>query len=175
MPSPIEEQFLTAWQRHFPNLPLMTEFLVYGGRYRIDFAFVPARIAVELDGYEYHSDRDRFTEDRQRDRALQRDGWRVLHFSGREIYYNVDACVQEVYTVITQCSSIPQPIFASAPQRGDNWKNKPLDDRDMFGKSRSGNSVARGCARAIYATGVLMLMLVALCMIFGGLTFMINI
>jgi very-short-patch-repair endonuclease len=74
MPSPIEKQFLAAWQRHYPNVPLATEYPVYNGRYRIDFAHPLTRIVVELDGYEHHNDRDKFTSDRQRDRALQRDG-----------------------------------------------------------------------------------------------------
>jgi hypothetical protein len=44
------------------------------------------RIIVECDGYDYHKDKDRFTSDRQRDRALKLQGYDVLRYSGSEIY-----------------------------------------------------------------------------------------
>lgn len=155
MLSPIEKQFLAAWQRHYPFMPLITELPVYGGRYRIDFAHPPTKVAVELDGYEYHKDRDTFTSDRQRDRALQRDGWRVLHFSGREVYQNADACVQEVYAVIAQSPPIAQPALAAQVQ--PNWRNTPLDDSALFDRSRSGNGGLQGCVMALCVIGVLAL------------------
>lgn len=166
MPSPIEKQFLAAWQRHYPFMPLTTELPVYNGRYRIDFAHPPTKVAIELDGYEHHSDRDTFTSDRQRDRALQRDGWRVLHFSGREVHQNADACVHEVYAVIAQHNLSAQPVVAA--QFHDTWSNSSLNDRKLFGKSRSSKGVARGCAHAIYAVGVLMLVIFALFVMVGG-------
>lgn len=59
--SPIEAQFLAAWERLVPHLHLETQYRVDSTPYRLDFAYLPAKIAIELDGYEYHSDRDQFT------------------------------------------------------------------------------------------------------------------
>lgn len=61
-----------------------------GRRIRPDFIVcIPTnpecRIVVECDGYMYHSDRESFTNDRKRDRALYRLGWGVRRFSGSEI------------------------------------------------------------------------------------------
>jgi hypothetical protein len=157
MPSPIEAQFMAAWQRHFPHLPLVTEFPVYNGRYRIDFAHPPTKVAVELDGYDYHNDRNTFTNDRQRDRALQRDGWRVLHFSGREIYQNVDACVHEVYAVIAQQPFIMQPVLVPPPQPHASWSNTMLSEQQLFGSRRSRKRTSQGCITAFAVFGVLLL------------------
>jgi hypothetical protein len=51
--------------------------------YRVDYILRGAEltIAVELDGFAYHSDRDAFTYDRLRQNDLQLLGWRILRFS----------------------------------------------------------------------------------------------
>jgi hypothetical protein len=65
-------------------------------KYRLDFAHLESKIAIELDGYAYHSSREQFTRDRQRYRELTRHGWRLLLFSGQEIVNDVARCVNEV-------------------------------------------------------------------------------
>src|SRR5262249_11092649 len=65
--STIEEAFWARWQRT-STIRLIPQHPVLG--YRIDFAHLPTRIAIELDGYYYHADAERFRKDRQRDRAL---------------------------------------------------------------------------------------------------------
>jgi hypothetical protein len=57
---------------------------------RVDLlTWVPSKkdslAAVELDGFEWHSDKESFTRDRARDRALKIAGVDVLRFSGSEI------------------------------------------------------------------------------------------
>jgi very-short-patch-repair endonuclease len=45
---------------------------------RVDFAWPELRIALECDGFEFHSDRATFRRDRRRWTALTRAGWRVI-------------------------------------------------------------------------------------------------
>lgn len=45
-------------------------------------------LLIECDGYAYHKDRQSFTDDRRRDRALKALGYEVLRFSGLEIHAN---------------------------------------------------------------------------------------
>lgn len=52
------------------------------------------RLIVECDGYRYH--KDKFTEDRQRDRYLRLAGFDVLRFSGTEIMRNPVRCALEL-------------------------------------------------------------------------------
>lgn len=74
------------------------------GRYIIDFAMVIAapdgellRLAIEIDGHEFHEKtKEQAAHDKKRDRALQAAGWRVLRFTGSEVYRDVDACLDEI-------------------------------------------------------------------------------
>jgi Protein of unknown function (DUF559) len=46
--------------------------------WRVDFAWPDRRVAVEYDGYDWHSDVERFRRDRHKRAALQEIGWAVL-------------------------------------------------------------------------------------------------
>ncbi|HJT38096.1 MAG TPA: DUF559 domain-containing protein [Actinomycetota bacterium] len=66
------------------------------GRYRVDFAYPAARVAIECDGYRYHSSRQRFDADRARDLALTREGWRVL----RVTWFDVEQLVETLRALL---------------------------------------------------------------------------
>jgi hypothetical protein len=51
----------------------------------VDFAWPRHRLVVETDGWEYHRTRAAFENDRRRDAALARAGWRTLRFTHRQI------------------------------------------------------------------------------------------
>jgi hypothetical protein len=53
--------------------------------YWIDVAFVARRLAVEVDGWAWHSNVDRFTYDRRRQNALILAGWTVLRFTWHDL------------------------------------------------------------------------------------------
>jgi hypothetical protein len=46
------------------------------------------KVIVECDGYKYHSGKHEFTSDRIRDRELQKAGYKVLRYSGAEIFHD---------------------------------------------------------------------------------------
>jgi very-short-patch-repair endonuclease len=50
-------------------------------RYRIDLAYPEFKIAIEIDGWEYHSSRSAFDDDRSRANDLVVAGWQVLRFT----------------------------------------------------------------------------------------------
>lgn len=51
---------------------------------RVDLV-VGTRLVIELDGWGYHADRERFEADRRRDARLSARGYRVLRFSYRQV------------------------------------------------------------------------------------------
>jgi len=62
---------------------------------RVDF-LVGERLVIEIDGYEFHGDRDKFEADRSRDARLSSLGYRCLRFSHRmvlEDWQTVEAAV----------------------------------------------------------------------------------
>jgi hypothetical protein len=55
---------------------------------------------VECDGYQYHSNQDSFTADRQRDRILHREGHTVFRFSGSEIMRDPALAIRDLYDLL---------------------------------------------------------------------------
>lgn len=94
--SPIEKKFMDRWKTIYGN-GIVPQYNVPGFRYRVDFAFPNHRVAVELDGYEYHNSKEQFTNDRKRQREMEAAGWRFIRFSGSEVYNNAEACVRQTY------------------------------------------------------------------------------
>jgi very-short-patch-repair endonuclease len=59
---------------------------IVGSTRRIaDVRFDRIRLAIEVDGYQVHSRRDVFEDDRARQNAFVLDGWTVLRFTARQI------------------------------------------------------------------------------------------
>lgn len=67
-----------------------------GRRYRLDFAYPEHRIAIEGDGFAFHSDRDRFESDRTRQNDLVLAGWLVLRFTWRQLVHEPERVAARV-------------------------------------------------------------------------------
>src|SRR5882724_3522860 len=59
------------------------------------------RIVVECDSYQYRDNKERFDHDRQRSRALQRRSFKVLQYSGGEIYRDPIRTSFDLYDYLT--------------------------------------------------------------------------
>jgi very-short-patch-repair endonuclease len=55
------------------------------GRYRLDFAWPPVKLAAEVDGYEAHGARSAFYRDRDRQNDLVALGWTLLRFTWTDV------------------------------------------------------------------------------------------
>ena len=96
--SPAEVVF---WNAACVRLPgLVRQFHIAGTRYHVDFALPEQQIAIEIDGYGWHSSRSQRQHDSQRDRTLQGKGWRVFRFTASEILRNADGCVDELLSLL---------------------------------------------------------------------------
>jgi very-short-patch-repair endonuclease len=56
------------------------------GSYRIDLALPEQMIAIECDGKEWHSSPEQADRDTTREEYLKSQGWRVIRFSGSDLY-----------------------------------------------------------------------------------------
>ncbi len=70
----LREHRITGWRRHYR---------VEG--YELDVAFPAARVAIEVDGWAWHTSPERFRADRQRQNALVLAGWTVLRFTWHDL------------------------------------------------------------------------------------------
>lgn len=90
--SPIERMFLQASPKWLVR-DLQPQYSV--GNYRLDFAIPEIRFCVELDGHDAHKSKEQRTHDASRDRWLELNGWRVVRFTGSEIFRDAKKCVDE--------------------------------------------------------------------------------
>ena len=79
---------------------------VDGANYRLDFAHLPSKLAVELDGYAYHSSKEAFVKDRERQRRLTAAGWTFVRFAGKEITDDASGCAHQLAGVIRSRSNL---------------------------------------------------------------------
>jgi hypothetical protein len=114
--------FWAAYQRLRPPAldGLVQQYETYGypgtRLYAPDFAVPHRRIAIEIDGHEFHSDPEVFVNDRVRQRSLEMAGWRFIRFAGREAKNDPDRCVREaaeLAVVLVAPNSPQQPSVLS--------------------------------------------------------------
>lgn len=70
--------------------------------YLIDLAFPAERVAVEVDGWAWHVDAERFLSDRRRQNALVNAGWTVLRFTWHDLEGNPTRVVAEIRTALAR-------------------------------------------------------------------------
>lgn len=68
--------------------------------YEIDLAFPASRVAIEVDGWAWHSDVERFRHDRQRQNALVLAGWTVLRFTWHDLINRRVQVIAEIRGVL---------------------------------------------------------------------------
>jgi very-short-patch-repair endonuclease len=84
--SRLEERFAPFLRRHSLSLPRFNDWILLGvKRYQVDCHWPDLRQIVELDGWEAHSTRSAFREDRARDRRLEAAGYFVTHITWNQL------------------------------------------------------------------------------------------
>ncbi len=61
---------ITGWRTNYPV-----------GGYKVDVAFPGAKVAIEVDGWAFHTDEEAFQQDRKRQNIIALLGWQVLRFT----------------------------------------------------------------------------------------------
>ena len=105
LPAESELAFLAYWRILAPDQPLPLcaelggELLFHATRgWRFDFAWPDQRVAVEMDGGRWRPGGGRHSSDSDREKmnAAAALGWRVLHFSPRQLLQNPADCIAVV-------------------------------------------------------------------------------
>ena len=106
--TPIEMLMLLSFhERQGTNLKISKQVAI--GNYRVDFVveFLSQgewfRAVIECDGHDFHEKtKEQAEHDKQRDRFLQGQGYRVLRFTGREIWRDPVKCRREVIEILME-------------------------------------------------------------------------
>jgi very-short-patch-repair endonuclease len=127
-PSPIEELFWATAKDAIPEL----EREVWIGRYRVDFLVRHKRVIIELYGYQWHSTKEKLTQDAERERVLQQQGYHVVRFTGSEVHKNAQKCVRDVLAII---QTLPDTAATGEAQATPSQLNVTI--RKSYFKSKS--------------------------------------
>ncbi|MFH5232407.1 DUF559 domain-containing protein [Antrihabitans spumae] len=84
---------VTGWQVHVRSLG-----------FEIDVAFVRERVAIEVDGWSWHRDAERFARDGARQNILVNAGWHVLRYTWHDLEYESDRVLAEVATALRRAA-----------------------------------------------------------------------
>jgi very-short-patch-repair endonuclease len=71
------------------------------GPYRIDLAFPAQRVAIEVDGWAWHVDPERFRADRRKGNYVTRCGWDLLRFTWHGLNAQPDQSITEIRETLT--------------------------------------------------------------------------
>lgn len=72
------------------------QVVIAGIEYWLDVAVVERQLAIEVDGWAWHSDVDRFSRDRRRQNALVLAGWTVLRFTWHDLTSRPEAVIAQI-------------------------------------------------------------------------------
>jgi very-short-patch-repair endonuclease len=86
-----ESAGITGW---YSNCPV--------GGYVVDFAFPVPMVAIEVDGWAFHTDPEAFQRDRERQNKLALMGWQVLRFTWLDLVQHSDRVLAQVVAAISR-------------------------------------------------------------------------
>lgn len=108
----LERKFFASAANRIPSLIPQFEVKTSSGKcYRLDFAILESigsgdrfvqRVAIEIDGHEYHKTKEQRTYDAEKEQSLKLDGWEVIRFTGSQIFENVGRCVDITTKLLEQ-------------------------------------------------------------------------
>jgi hypothetical protein len=92
--SDLETRVLRLLVAHGFPPPVQQHRVRLGGRtFKIDLAYPTLRLAIELDGWEFHGSRSAFDDDRTRANLLVAAGWTLVRFTSRSTDAEIVACL----------------------------------------------------------------------------------
>lgn len=86
----LREAGITGWRTNYPV-----------GRYKVDVGFPGSKVAIEADGFAFHSDQEDFQQDRERQNNIMLLGWQVLRFT----WLDLTEYPQRVIAIIRSATS----------------------------------------------------------------------
>ncbi|MEE9488121.1 MAG: DUF559 domain-containing protein [Candidatus Brocadiales bacterium] len=100
------------WSKRFEGLKFRRQHPI--GNYVVDFACLEKQIVIEVDGGQHTIEKNK---DEERDRWLEREGYKVLRFWNNEVLTNIEG-VTEV--VMSNC--LPHPPLTPPLKGGERPK-----------------------------------------------------
>ncbi|MDP9073909.1 MAG: endonuclease domain-containing protein [Actinomycetota bacterium] len=105
-PSVLEARMAALIVRNHLPKPVVELRFGADGEYRLDYAYEPVKLAIEVDGYVWHSSPEQLQRDHQRRNQLQGNGWLVLVYTWLDVVREPDRVGREIATNWQQRASM---------------------------------------------------------------------
>jgi very-short-patch-repair endonuclease len=139
--SRLERAFRRFIREHDLTPPVINGF-VEG--FEVDAHWPHARLVVEVDGWRFHSSRQAFEDDRERDAILQEKGWRVVRVTARRLDTGTAARLRS----LTRAAGPRPPPRSAAAHRDAGSRSRPrCRAPNRRPRARPGRTRPRSAAR----------------------------
>lgn len=123
--SPLERKIVDELIK-YATIKLKTNYQV--GPYFVDIAFPKHKVALEIDGYDYHSSEQQTAKDELRQQYLEEvQGWKIERVAGWFCFRYPQITVGKVLRHIPEAQG--HPLFMDAVQRANQWYARDLINR----------------------------------------------
>jgi len=112
------------------------------GRYIVDFVCFEARVIVEVDGGQHA---EAAMHDRERDRWLSSQGFRVLRFWNNDVLRETDAVIEMIERALTQPPPHPSPARGEGELVRGNVKSCPPHPSPVKGEGELVKDADKSC------------------------------
>jgi very-short-patch-repair endonuclease len=82
----------------------------------LDFAWPASRVALEVDGYRWHSSKSSWQKDRRRLAELRRAGWKVVQITHQDVTERFSEVIEEIASLLNE-ESVPLGVTRSSLRR----------------------------------------------------------
>ena len=126
------------------NVPFQKWIQYPLGPYKADFAIPQIKLAVECDGYKWHSTADAIAHDKKRDMELAKYGWTTIRFSEFELKENKEAIKKTIIGNIYRLwqKALEQQKKLNAKNKQVNAQLKELAVKNGFSEDQI---ISEGC------------------------------
>lgn len=113
--SVLETRLAALLRRSTLPYPVQQHEVRVGGRVvaRVDFAWPDVKVAVEADGYRFHSGRRAWRKDRSRRNVLTGAGWRVLHVTWEDLRDRPEVVVGDIRRALRSAEGASHAVLWS--------------------------------------------------------------
>jgi very-short-patch-repair endonuclease len=114
--SKLEVRFAPFLRQHHLPLPRFNDWILLGPkRYQVDCHWPHLRLIVELDGWQGHSTRSAFQDDRARDRALHAAGFSVIHITWNQLDVEAGVVASDLRALLIPNDAVDHEALRAEP------------------------------------------------------------
>lgn len=110
---------VARWGRYYEGGLVVNELIIKSPRaFRADIALPKYRIAIEMDGFKFHSSKSAIRRDHDKTEQLSRLGWVVFRVGAKRIFSDLSSFLDSVENLMNHCATGEFVVSMNKPSNG---------------------------------------------------------